>query len=111
MSTSSRKAAIAAYKERKTPFGIFIIRCSATGEAWVGRSQHLDTRKNGLWFTLRHGCGLNRDLQAAWTTHGETAFTFEELERLPDETSPYPRHALLKERLAYWKAELDAALV
>lgn len=65
MSTSSRKAAIAAYKERKTPFGIFAVRCSVTGQVWVGRSQHLDTQKNGLWFTLRHGTSLNRALQAS----------------------------------------------
>ena len=111
MSTSSRKAAIAAYKERKTSFGIFAVRCSVTGQVWVGRSQHLDTRKNGLWFTLRHGTSLNRALQASWASHGETAFTFEKLESLPDETSPYLRHALLKERLGHWKAELGADLV
>jgi hypothetical protein len=111
MGIIDRKAAIAAYKERKTPFGIFAVRCSATGRVWVGRSQHLDTQQNGLWFSLRLGSGMNRDLQAAWKAHGEAAFTFEELERLSDETLPYVRQAKLKERLAFWKAELDAALV
>jgi hypothetical protein len=111
MGAVDRKAAIAAYKERKTPFGIFAVRCTATGQVWVGRSQHLDTQRNGLWFALKHGSGMNRDLQAAWTACGEGAFTFEELERLSDETLPYLRQAQLKERLVHWKAELDAALI
>ncbi len=110
MGIIDRKAAIAAYKERKTPSGIFAVRCSATGQVWVGRSQHLDTQQNGLWFSLRLGSGMNRDLQAAWNAYGEAAFIFEELERLPDETLSYVRQAKLKERLAYWKAKLDAAL-
>jgi hypothetical protein len=111
MGIIDRKAAIAAYKERKVPFGIFAVRCSTTGQVWVGRSQHLDTQQNGLWFALKHGSGMNRDLQAAWNACGEAAFTFEELERLPDETLPYVRQAKLKDRLAHWKAELDAALI
>jgi hypothetical protein len=32
-----------------------------------------------------------------------------EVERLPDEALPYLRHAMLKERLAHWRAELAAA--
>jgi hypothetical protein len=111
MTTIDKKAAVAAYKERKTPFGIYTVRCSATGQAWVGRSQHLDTQQNGLWFALRHRSGRNRDLQAAWDAHGEATFTFAEVERLADETLPYLRQAMLKERLAYWRAELGAALL
>ena len=111
MGIIDRKAAIAAYKERKTPFGIFAVRCSATGQVWVGRSRHLDTQQNGLWFSLRLGSGMNRDLQAAWNAYGQAAFTFEELERLSDETLPYVRQAKLKERLAFWKVECGAALI
>ena len=111
MAIVDRKAAIAAYKERKIPVGLFAVRCSTTDQVWVGRSRHLDTQQNGLWFSLRHGSGLNRDLQAAWDAHGEAAFAFEELERLPDETLPYGRQAKLKERLAFWKAALDATSI
>jgi hypothetical protein len=38
-----RKAAIAAYKERKSVAGIYVIRCAASGEAWVGQAPNLDT--------------------------------------------------------------------
>ncbi|MEZ0170364.1 GIY-YIG nuclease family protein [Microvirga sp. TS319] len=111
MGTIDRKAAIAAYKERKTPAGIFAVRCKATGQVWVGRSRHLDTQQNGLWFALRLGSSMNRSLQAAWNACGEAAFAFEELERLPDEILPYVLQATLKERLAHWRAELGADLI
>ena len=95
MGIVDRKSAIAAYKERKTPSGIFAVRCAATGQVWVGRSHHLDTHQNGLWIMLRIRSSLNRDLQAAWNACGEAAFIFEELERLPDETLSYVRQGAL----------------
>lgn len=55
MDKSARRAAVAAYKERKPEWGVFAVRCLATGQAWVGESRHLDTQQNGLWFALRHG--------------------------------------------------------
>lgn len=111
MSAVNRKAAIAAYKERKTPAGIFAVRCTASGQVWVGRSRHLDTHQNGLWFALKNGSSMNRELQAAWNSHGEAAFTFEVLEQLPEEALAYALHAELKERLALWKAKLEASLL
>ena len=108
---TNRKAAVAAYKERKTAAGIYAIRCSSTGEVWVGRSQHIDTHRNGLWFSLRLGSYPNPALLAAWRASGEAAFSFEVLERLADEAEPYMRQALLKERLAHWRGALGAALV
>lgn len=103
-----RKAAIAAYKERKTPAGIFAVRCAATGQVWAGASRHLDTHRNGLWFALRMGSNRNPTLQAAWTAHGEAAFAFEVVEQLPEETASYLLQAELKERLAACRARLGA---
>ncbi len=48
--TSSRKAAIRAFKERKTPRGIFAVRCSVTGGVWVDSAMDLDAAKNRVWF-------------------------------------------------------------
>ncbi|HEY8383586.1 MAG TPA: GIY-YIG nuclease family protein [Microvirga sp.] len=103
-----KKAAIAAYKERKTVAGIYAIRCTATGEVWVGASRHLGTQQNGIWFALRMGSSRNRQLQSAWQTYGEAAFTFEPVEQLPEETAVYLQQALLKERAAFWKQQLHA---
>ena len=108
---TDRKAAIAAYKERKTIAGIYVVRCAASGEAWVGQAPNLETIQNRIWFTLRQGGHPCRSLQAAWNTHGEAGLTFDECERLEDEESTYVRNALLKERVQHWRAELKAEAI
>lgn len=107
MDQSARKAAIAAYKELKPAHGVFAVICTATGEAWVGRSRHIDTRRNGLWFTLRHGSSPHRLLQAAWDLHGQDAFKFEELERLRDDFPALTRADELKRRQSIWTERLQ----
>ena len=109
--TSDRKAAVAAYKERKTVAGIFVIRSKASAEQWVGRAPDLDKIQNRIWFTLRQGSHSCRGLQAAWTAHGPDNFSFEACERLEEEATPYIRDALLKERMLYWRAQLGAEAV
>jgi hypothetical protein len=106
-----RKAAIAAYKERKTIAGIYAVRCVATAEAWVGQAPNLKTIQNRIWFSLRQGSHPCRSLQAAWNAHGEAGVTFGECERLEDEEIAYVRNALLKERMLYWQAELKAEAI
>ena len=109
MDRSERKAAIAAYKQRKPAHGVYAVICSATGEAWVGMSLHVDTQKNGLWAGLRLGGCPFKTLQAAWTAHGEQAFRFEELERLSDDFPDLLRRGELKKRQALWRARLQAS--
>lgn len=74
--TVDRKAAIAAYKERKTIAGIYVVRCAASGEAWVGQAPNLATIQNRIWCSLRQGNHMCRSLQAAWTMHGEAGLAF-----------------------------------
>jgi hypothetical protein len=107
MDRQARKAAVAAYKERKPAFGVFAVICRATGEAWVGQSRHLDTQQNGLWFTLKHGSSPHRALQTAWAKHGEGEFRFEELERLREDFPALSRGDELKRRQALWAARLQ----
>ena len=109
MNPQSRKAAIAAYKERKPAHGVFAVICNATGEAWVGASRHVDTQRNGLWFGLRLGSSPYRTLQAAWKEHGEGEFRFEELERLREDFPDIARGSELKKREALWRARLQAS--
>jgi hypothetical protein len=106
--TIDRKAAIAAYKERKTVAGIYVVRCAASGEAWIGQAPNLETIQNRIWFSLRQGSHTCRRLQAAWNAHGEAGLTFGECERLEDEETAYVRNALLKERMLHWLSELKA---
>ena len=108
MDRQARKAAAAAYKERKPAFGVFAVICNATGEAWVGQSRHVDTQKNGLWFTLRHGGSPHRALEAAWREYGEGEFRFEELERLREDFPALSARDELKRRQALWAVRLHA---
>ena len=109
--TSARKAAIAAYKERKSVAGIFVIRCEASSQAWVGQSPNLEKIQNRIWFSLRQGNHPCRSLQAAWTAHGADSLTFEACERLEEEETAYIRDALLKERVLHWRKQLGAEAV
>jgi hypothetical protein len=109
MDRQNRKAAIAAYKDRKPAWGVYAVICTATGEAWVGGSRHVDTQKNGLWFTLRLGTSPHVSLQAAWKAHEECEFRFEELERLREDFPEIGRLDELKKRQALWRARLQAS--
>lgn len=110
MKTEARKAAIAAYKETKSTPGIFALRCTATGAAWVGRAADLATIRNRLTFTLARGAHPDPELQAAWKAHGEAGFTFDPLERIEEDVANV-RQRLLKERAAHWCDTLGATLI
>ena len=107
MKREDRKAAIAAYKERKVVAGIYAVRCVSTGQCWIGRAPDLSTIQNQLWFTLRQGSSPHRSLQEAWRTHGMDAFTFGTVERL-EEDDALLRDLLLRDRLAHWRAAMGA---
>ncbi len=111
MKTEDRKAAIAAYKKRKSTAGIFAVRCAATGQAWVGQTLNLDTVQNRIWFSLRTGGHSNRELQSAWSTQGAENFGFEALERMSEEELPYLRDTLLKERFLHWRSLLKGSAI
>lgn len=104
-----KKVARREYKEKKSTRGIFAIRSKASGDTWIGASEHLDTQRNSLWFQLRSSMNLNRSLQAAWTAHGEAAFEFQVLERLKDDVSALLVKDTLRERREHWQRELGAA--
>jgi hypothetical protein len=97
------------FKSRKTPKGVFAIRCTATGEAWVSGSDHLDSARNGAWFQLRNGQHQNKRLQAEWTAKGEEAFAYEVLETLDDDVSPLLLKDVLRERQKHWETKLGAS--
>lgn len=111
MKKDERRAAIAAYKERKVPAGIYAVRCIASGECWVGSARDLDAVRNRHWFALRLGSGRPASLQEAWRDHGEAAFAFERVEVLSDDLADWQRDHALKDRLAFWLARMEAEAV
>jgi len=106
--TVDKREARRLYKEKKTPIGILAVKCSATGETWVGSSTHLDTHRNSLWFQLRMGSFLNRRLQESWNAHGEAAFDLEILETLDEDIEPLLVKDTLAARQKQWANELKA---
>jgi hypothetical protein len=106
-----RKAAIAAYKDRKVEAGIFAIRCLATGAQWLGQAPDIATIQTRHWFSLRLGSHSNRALQAAWLAQGEAGMAFEVLELLPDEDDPIARTSQLRDALRRWRNQLAAPAV
>lgn len=109
MTPAERKARVAEYKDTPTIAGVFAVICTATGQAWVGKSQHIDTQQNGLWFALRQGSSPFKSLQAAWNEHAPEDFRFEQLDRLPADASPLRRKDELKTRARLWSQRLQAA--
>jgi hypothetical protein len=111
MDRPARKAAIAAFKDRKSSYGVYAVLCLATGEAWVGQSRNLDSQQNGLWFSLKHGGSPYPTLQAAWNLHGADAFKFEDLDRLRDDFPALNRPNELKRRQSLWATRLHATAI
>ncbi|OSZ72569.1 hypothetical protein CAP39_04385 [Sphingomonas sp. IBVSS1] len=106
--TQDRKAAIAAYKERKATPGIYLIRCSASGEAWVGSAPDLATIQNRHWFSLRQGGHTQPSLQQAWARHGEASFRFEIVETFAEPDSAPASHTALRDRVRHWAEQHGA---
>jgi hypothetical protein len=102
MTPTQRKAAIAAYKERKTAGGIYAVLCRPLSQRWIGRTADLDKIQNRLWFTLRQGASPHTSLQTAWNTHGPDAFALEVVEKIDDEALDFVRERLFAERLVHW---------
>lgn len=111
MKSEARKAAIAACKERKIMAGVYLVRCQASGEIWVGQWLDLEKIQTRLWFALRHGAHPNRALLDAWRRHGESHFSFDILEKIDDETTSLFRAAELKERADFWRDKLGAGSI
>lgn len=106
-----RKAAVAAYKERKSVAGVFVVHCVPAGRVWVGGAPDLGTIENRIRFQLKMGGCPHRTLQAAWSLHGADALSFEAVERLEEEEFAFARTAALKARVAHWVERLDAEAI
>lgn len=112
MEQQARKAAVAAYRERKSEPGIYALTCRPTGERWVGRASDLASVENRLAFALKMASTPHRSLQSAAREHGADAFTFEAIERLDakDESEALV-WARLKKRLDHWRDRLGATAI
>jgi hypothetical protein len=105
---AERKEAARQFKERKPSPGIYALRCSTTGRAWVNSSPNLDAAQNSQFFQLRQRLHRDKELQAEWNAHGEASFSFEVLENLPEDTPSLNLRDLLAERKRAWTEQAQA---
>ena len=107
-SSEFKKEAIRRFKEQKPNAGVFAIRCTVSGQAWVGGSKNLDAAKNSCWFQLRNRLHREKSLQQEWDAQGESAFEYEILDRLQDDVHALEIDDLLKNKKCNWAAQLNA---
>ena len=111
MRKDERKAAVAAWKEEKRRAGVWLVRCTATGEVWVGAGRDLDAARNRFVFSMRQGSALHPDMKPALGAHGGEAFAFEEVETLPEDVEEIALPRELKDRRAAAAERLGAKTI
>jgi GIY-YIG catalytic domain len=87
-SRRTRRELIREYKETPRPMGVFRIRNTVNGRAFVGSSTDLPSILNRHRAQLRLGAHRNRDFQADWNSLGADAFEFEILDELERRDEP-----------------------
>jgi hypothetical protein len=107
-SNIEKKEAIRKFKERKPSLGAYAVRCTTSGQVWVGTSRNLDATRNGCWFSLRNRGHIEKSLQQEWNAYGEEAFQYEILETLEEDLHPMAVADLLKQAGKRWVAQLNA---
>ncbi|SDW36988.1 hypothetical protein SAMN05444336_101837 [Albimonas donghaensis] len=111
-SAEARRAAVAAWKERKPLAGVYAVHCRPEGadqpSAWVASSPDLPALENRFAFTLRMNNAPHPSMNAAFRAHGADAFSMEILETLPADAEDIARPRLLKDMRDAWAEKLGA---
>ena len=76
MQTDRRKELRDAYKSRRPDMGVVELRCTATGQHFLGITRDAAKELNSLRAKLDGGGHPNRPLQQLWSEHGENGFDF-----------------------------------
>ncbi len=106
-SRPTRRELVRDYKRAFPSMGIYAVRCTASGQVWLGRSRNLEGALNRVQFEMRQGPPRNPALREVWHLHGVGGFSFEVLDRVKERDDPlfdYP--AELDTLLELWRAEL-----
>lgn len=76
MQTDRRKELRDACKSRRPDMGVVELRCTATGQRFLGITRDAAKELNSLRAKLNGGGHPNRPLQQLWSEHGENGFDF-----------------------------------
>lgn len=108
LSKEQKKEASNQFRERKSPLGVYAVRCTVNASVWVGSSRNLNAARNSIWFSLRMGNHRDQPLQQEWNTHGEGSFEYVVLELLDDDVPALLIPELLKAAKQRWINQLEA---
>jgi hypothetical protein len=105
-----RKDAVRKYKETPRTMGVFVIRNTSSGKAFIGSSTDAPARLNRHRSTLKFGAHPSRELQQDWESLGADAFEFTVVDTLKpsDEPGNDPSEDLAVLE-AMWREKLSAA--
>lgn len=96
------------YKQTSLPMGIFIIKNSANGKIFIGKSKNLPGKLNSIKFQLKWGSSINKELQNDYNKFGSDSFGFETLDLLkPKETGEQDYNDELKVLEEMWLEKLQ----
>jgi hypothetical protein len=106
----NRRERVREYKQAFPPMGVWGVRNTATGRAWVGASRDAEAALNRIRFELKMRGHRNRSLADEWARYGAEHFTFEVLDRVRKRDDPaFDYEAELQSMLALWSQELGVA--
>ena len=84
----NRKEQLRLYKETPLPIGVYLVRNTAAGTAWLGSSVNIPGMLNRLRFQLDMGSHHDPALQREYNEFGSAAFEYLTLDTLEPSTDP-----------------------
>lgn len=82
MDSAKRKELKSAFKEQPAVGGIYRIRCTGNGRAWVKSTKNLAGQKNKFAFAVSTNSFPEPGMRAEWMEYGAQSFSFDTLEEL-----------------------------
>lgn len=76
MDKNRRKELLEAYRNRMPEMGVISLRCTATGETFLGTSTDIPASFNSVRVKLGSGFHPNRHLLDLWKQYGQAGFEF-----------------------------------
>jgi len=83
-----RKEQLRLYKETPPPMGVYLVRNTAAGTAWLGSSVNIPGMLNRLRFQLDVGSHSDPTLQREYNEFGSAAFEYLTLDTLEPSIDP-----------------------
>ena len=101
MDREKRRELMESYKSRHPEMGVVAIRCTATGDVFVGASKDTKADINSNRFKLASGSHRNRELAQLWSRYVESVLDYDD----PAEDHGEELEALVVQALTKYNAK------